>query len=241
MLLAPGSSLGGARPKASILDRHSALAIAKFPRKDDEYAVVIWEAIALKLASMAGIKTTQWRLEHILNKPILVIQRFDRKAQHRIPFVSAMSMLGAVDNEQHSYLEIADAIRQCGTQPQQDLTELWRRIVFNIMITNTDDHLRNHGFLYHREQGWTLSPAYDLNPTPLSIKPKFLSTAIDSTETAADVDIALSVAKQFNLNATQAKSIIAEIQQAVKQWPQVAKQYGLSQQECTFMGSAFVH
>lgn len=126
------------------------LAIAKFPRKDDEYNIVLWEAVALDLAKSAGINVPDWRIEKILRKPVLIIKRFDRNNDERIPFLSAMSMLGAKDNEEHSYLEIAYAIIQNGASPNHDLTELWRRIVFSVMIANTDDHLRNHGFIYER-------------------------------------------------------------------------------------------
>lgn len=145
LLLAPGSSLGGARPKASIRDRDGHLAIAKFPRKDDEYSTVLWEAVALTLAEKAGILIPSWRLEPVAKKPALIIRRFDRAQHRRIPFLSAMSMLGAGDNEQHSYLELVDALRQHGASPKKDGLELWRRVVFSILISNTDDHLRNHG------------------------------------------------------------------------------------------------
>ena len=121
----------------------------------------------------------EWRLETILDKPVLVIKRFDRNAEKRVPFLSAMSMLEARDHEQHSYLEIAYALAQHGASPEQDMAELWRRIVFTVMIANTDDHLRNHGFIYERHKGWRLSPAYDMNPTPIEIRPRILTTAID--------------------------------------------------------------
>jgi serine/threonine-protein kinase HipA len=141
LLLAPGSSLGGARPKASVYDKDGSFLIAKFPRSEDEINVVLWEALALALAKKAGINVTKWRVENIAGKDVLLVKRFDRYAKgKRLPFLSAMSMLGAKDNESHSYLEIADAIRQFGAKPIEDLHELWRRIVFNILIANTDDH-----------------------------------------------------------------------------------------------------
>ncbi|MDP2193570.1 MAG: type II toxin-antitoxin system HipA family toxin [Alphaproteobacteria bacterium] len=239
LLLAPGSSLGGARPKATVRDQKGFLAIAKFSRKDDDYNVVVWEAVALTLAKQAGIQVPEWRLENILGKPVLIIHRFDRKAEQRIPFLSAMSMLGAKDNEQHSYLEIAYALAQRGASPTEDMHALWRRIVFNIMIANTDDHLRNHGFLYERQRGWRLSPAYDMNPTPLEIKPRILTTAIDFDNTAADIDVAKSVAKDFRLSKKQADDIINEVSTAVQTWKKIAIDYGLSAQECNRMASAF--
>jgi len=193
LLLAPGSSLGGARPKASVRDRDGSLAIAKFPRKDDEYDVVVWEAVALSLAKKAGIRVPDWRLETILKKPVLITKRFDRNACERIPFLSAMSMLGAKDNEEHSYLEIAYAIVQNGATPNKDLAELWKRIVFSIMISNTDDHLRNHGFIYERCLGWRLSPIYDINPTPIEIRPRVLTTAIDYDDRSASLKTAILI------------------------------------------------
>ncbi|MGA0246818.1 MAG: HipA domain-containing protein [Schleiferiaceae bacterium] len=167
-------------------DQDGSLDIAKFPRKDDDHNVVVWEAVTLELAKQAGINVPEWRLESILGKPVLIIKRFDRKEEQRIPFLSAMRMLGAKNNEQHSYLEIAYALVQHGASPEEDMHKLWRRIVFSIMIANTDDHLRNHGFIYERQRGWRLSPDYDMNPTPVEIRPRVLTTAIDFDNTEAD-------------------------------------------------------
>jgi serine/threonine-protein kinase HipA len=153
LLLAPGSSLGGARPKASVRDRDGHLAMAKFPNQDDEVNTVLWEAVALTLAAKAGIPVPAWRLETVGNKPVLLLRRFDRERGMRIPFLSAMSMLDAKDNEARSYLEFADVLRQHGAAPKADMHALWRRIVFSIMISNTDDHLRNHGFLWGGHPG----------------------------------------------------------------------------------------
>jgi serine/threonine-protein kinase HipA len=241
LLLVPGSSLGGARPKASVRDKDGSLAIAKFSRKDDEFNVVIWETIALTLAKKAGIKVPLYRLETILEKPVLIIKRFDRRDKERIPFLSAMSMISAIENEQHSYLEIAYALAQNGAAPKEDMTELWRRIVFTIMISNTDDHLRNHAFIYERYKGWRLSPAYDLNPTPIEIKPKVLTTAIDFYDTSASLETALSVIKEFRLKKDDAFQIIKEVRSAVMQWREVASGFGLSKRECDAMSSAFVY
>lgn len=241
LLLAPGSSLGGARPKASVRDQDGSLAIAKFPRKDDEYNVVVWEAVALSLAKTAGIRVPDWRLETILNKPVLITKRFDRSASERIPFLSAMSMLGAKDNEEHSYLEIAYAIVQNGASPNEDLAELWKRIVFSIMISNTDDHLRNHGFIYEQSHGWRLSPIYDINPTPIEIKPRVLTTAIDYDDRSASLKTAMSVIKEFRLDKEQATKIIKDVASAVKQWRKIASKFGISKSESDRMASAFEH
>jgi len=241
LLLAPGSSLGGARPKASIRDKNSRLAIAKFPKKDDDFNVVVWEAVTLTLAKKAGINIPSYRLEKICEKPVLIINRFDRdNSGNRIPFLSAMSMLGARDNEQHSYLEIADALAQHGAFPEEDMQELWRRIVFTVMVANTDDHLRNHGFLY-KQNGWRLSPAYDINPTPIEISQRILTTSIDLYDNAASLETALRIAEEFRVNEKKALSIIKEVSLAVKQWQTVASQFGLSKQECDRMSSAFAY
>ncbi|MBA3751599.1 type II toxin-antitoxin system HipA family toxin [Candidatus Dependentiae bacterium] len=241
LLLAPGSSLGGARPKASVRDRDGSLAIAKFPKKDDDYAVVLWEAVALTLAKKAGITVPQWRLETILEKPVLIIKRFDREKGQRIPFLSALSMLGARDNEQHSYIEIAYALAQYGAAPEQDMEELWRRIVFTIAISNTDDHLRNHGFLYERYKGWRLSPVYDINPTPIEMKARVLTTAIDFEDTSASLEIARAVAKDFRISSHKAQEIINQVGYAVSHWRDSASHVGLSKRECDRMASAFEH
>ncbi len=241
LLLAPGSSLGGARPKASVRDRDGHLAIAKFPHKDDEINAVLWEAVALTLAAKAGIPVPDWRLERVVNKPVLLLRRFDRVQGQRIPFLSAMSMLGASDNESRSYLEFVDALRQYGANTKQDMHALWRRIVFNILISNTDDHLRNHGFLYAGPDGWRLAPAYDLNPVPTDIKPRVLTTAIDLDDGSASLDLAMSVVGYFELAEDEARIIAAEVGQAVTTWREEAARLGLTLAEIDRMASAFEH
>lgn len=241
LLLAPGSSLGGARPKSSVMDKNGNLAIAKFPRKDDEFAVEKWEAVALTLAKNSGIATPEFSLIKIGKNPVLIVKRFDRIKKIRIPFLSAMSMLQARDNEQHSYLEIAYALAQNGAAPKEDMKQLWRRIVFNVLISNTDDHLRNHGFLYESQKGWRLSPAYDLNPTPIEIKPRILTTAIDLNDTTASLETALSVAKDFRLEKSEANKIIKEVAKAVSKWREIAKNFDITKKEIERMASAFEH
>lgn len=241
LLLAPGSSLGGARPKASVKDRDGHLTIAKFPRKDDEVDLIAWEAIALTLASKAGIKVPEWRLESLGHQRILLSRRFDRIKNIRIPFLSMMSALSAKDNEMHSYLEIADAIRRLSAAPQEDLEALWRRIVFNVLISNVDDHLRNHAFLYSGLSGWRLSPAYDLNPMPADIKPRVLSTAIDLIDPTASLDLAFGVASYFDLGPTQAKKIMKEVGATTALWHQEAAKLKIKKKEIGRMASAFEH
>src|SRR5712692_2641495 len=211
LLLAPGSSLGGARPKASVRDRDGHLAIAKFPNKGDEVNTVLWEAVALTLAAKAGIPVPVWRLETVADKPILLLRRFDRERGTRLPFLSAMSMLYAKDNEARSYLEFVDILRQHGAAPKEDMHALWRRIVFSILISNTDDHLRNHGFLWAGPAGWRLSPAYDLNPVPIDIKPRVLTTAIDLDDGTASLKLALQVASYFELGENEAHKIAEQV------------------------------
>jgi serine/threonine-protein kinase HipA len=241
LLFAPGSSLGGARPKASVREKDGHLAIAKFPRKDDEINTVLWESVALKLASKAGIAVPKWHVETAANKPVLLLRRFDRDDSRRIPFLSAMSMLGSKDNETRSYLEIVDALRQHGAEPKADMEELWRRLVFNILISNTDDHLRNHGFLYSGQNGWRLSPAYDLNPVPTDIRPRILSTAINEDDGTASLALAMEVAEYFELDKDKARDIVAEVRKAVSKWRNEAAQQGLTPAEIDRMASAFEH
>jgi serine/threonine-protein kinase HipA len=239
LLLAPGSSLGGSRPKASIIDRDGSLAIAKFPQHGDLIPINRWEALALTLAAKAGIATPEWRLEHVATRPVLLLRRFDRVGEQRIPFLSAMSMLDAEDNDQRSYLEIADALRQYGARAEENCAELWRRVVFSILIANTDDHLRNHGFLYDMAGGWRLAPAYDLNPVPLDIKARVLTTAIDEVDGTASLEVAFAVAEHFGLKPDAARNIAAEVRTAVANWHAAARGLGLSRDEIDRMASAF--
>ncbi len=241
LLLAPGSSLGGARPKASVRDRDGQLAVAKFPHKDDDINTVVWEAVALTLAEKAGLIVPKWRIEKVARKPVLLLRRFDRNKGKRIPFLSAMSMLGAADNETHSYLEFVDVLRRHGALPKEDMRMLWRRIVFNIAISNVDDHLRNHGFLYTGLGGWTLAPAYDLNPVPTDIRPRILSTNITLDDATASLDLAMRVAEYFEIKGKTAKTIASEVLRVVATWRAVAKRLGLKATEIDRMASAFEH
>lgn len=239
LLLAPGSSLGGARPKASVIDKDGNLCIAKFPKKDDYTNNVLWEAVALTLAKNCGLNVQEWSLHKAGKKNVIVLKRFDRNRNTRIPFLSAMSMLNAIDNDSqtHSYLDIADAIRQNGATPKEDLKELWKRIVFSILISNTDDHLRNHGFLYVNEAGWKLSPLYDVNPS--CDNKNVLSTYITETDNSQSLDLALEVCEYFEISIENAKTIISDMKNKIKNWKTVAKQFGLSKSEIDKMEVAF--
>jgi serine/threonine-protein kinase HipA len=243
ILLAPGSSLGGARPKASVRDKEGQLCLAKFPKKDDLYSVGPWEHLVLVLAGDVGIRVAESTLLSVENQEVVLLTRFDRDGTERIPFLSAMSLLDGVDQEPRSYLEIAEVIRRFGAQARTDVSELWRRMVFNMLISNTDDHLRNFGFLYAGTGGWTLSPAYDLNPTPVEVKPRFLSTAIgeDSNDTTASLPLALDVAEYFDLDEEEARSTALQIAKVTRQWADRARSMGISGSEIDLMSSAFEH
>jgi len=241
LLLAPGSSLGGSRPKASVRDHDNRLLIAKFPHPGDEINQPAWEALALRLASSAGIHASKGRLETIAGRSVLLLSRFDREGARRIPFLSAMSFLGASDNETHSYLEIADALRQCSAAPREDLVELWRRIVFSILISNVDDHLRNHGLLWDGPAGWRLAPAYDLNPTPTDVRPRVLSLAVDDQDHTASLELAFQVAEHFGIDEKSARRIANEVGQAVASWRNEAQRLGIRGSDIDRIQSAFEH
>jgi serine/threonine-protein kinase HipA len=243
ILLAPGSSLGGARPKASVKDNVGNLSIAKFPTKDDLYSVGAWEHLALTMAADAGIRVAESALLSVEGRDIILLKRFDRDGARRRPFLSAMSLLDGVDREPRSYLEIAEVIRRFGAQARTDLAELWRRLLFNILVSNTDDHLRNHGFLYAGLGGWTLSPAYDVNPVPVEVKPRFLSTAIgeDPNDTGASLPLALEVVEYFGLSEEEARSTAVQVAQVTSQWADRASSLGIRGAEIDLMSSAFDH
>jgi len=241
MIFAPGSSLGGARPKASVLDQYGCLCIAKFPKETDGYGQELWETVALDLAKRAGIRTAQTQLVEVAGKPVVLSRRFDRNGAHRVPFLSALSMMQLRDGARASYPELVDILTRYGSQAKQDAHELYRRMVFNILVSNVDDHLRNHGFLWSGTGGWVLSPAYDINPVPTDIKPRILTTTIDLEDGTCDINLALSVAGYFNLQTHTAGEIVAEVAKATQQWRAVARDFGAKTSEIERMASAFEH
>ncbi|MCA8891359.1 MAG: HipA domain-containing protein [Hyphomonas sp.] len=241
LICAPGSSLGGARPKASVVDTAGALAIAKFPKDTDEYSIETWEHIALILAERAGIRVPRHELQGVGDKPVLLSWRFDREGDTRIPFLSAMSMLQTKDGERASYPEIVDELSRHGANARADAAELFRRMVFNILISNVDDHLRNHAFLWAGKAGWCLSPAYDLNPTPTDQKARILTTNISLDEGTCSIDLALSQAELFGLSLADAKENVVEVGCVTKGWRQVARQVGETTSRIDRMASAFEH
>ena len=202
---------------------------------------MLWEGIALALAGESGIDVPERRIETVAGKRVLIVRRFDRRAEHRVPFLSAMSMLGATDREPRSYPEIAAALQRHGAAAPHDLHQLWRRVVFNVLISNADDHLRNHGFLYEDHRGWRLSPAYDLNPVPTDIRPRVLSTSIAAHDPTASLDLALETAGHYRLGLNEANAIAKKVANAVAQWRAVARRFGAARQEVDRMASAFEH
>jgi serine/threonine-protein kinase HipA len=202
--------------------------------------VTRWEAVALALAREAGISVPDWTLHVIDGKPVLIVDRFDRGAARRVGYVSAMTMLEAADGDAGSYLDIADVIERHSPSAGEDLRQLWRRIAFSILICNTDDHLRNHGFLRTSTAGWSLSPAFDLNPDPRP-GPKYLSTAIDYDTTAARLDALVGVAEYFRLTDDQARGVLRDVVGATSRWRAAAHEAGLDRAAVEQMALAFEH
>ncbi|MFC4510200.1 type II toxin-antitoxin system HipA family toxin [Flavobacterium buctense] len=240
VLIAPGSSLGGARPKANVLDTDKSLWIAKFPSKTDTIDKAAWEFLAYQLAINAGIEMAPCRIDKIMGSHnTFFTMRFDRENGERIHFASAMTMTGnnedTIRDNQASYLDIAEFISTNGANIEANLHQLWRRIIFNIAISNTDDHLRNHGFILTKE-GWILSPAYDLNP---SIDKDGLALNIDTDNNDLDFELAKSVGEYFRLSTTQMETILQEVLQVTNNWKNVAKEIGIPRAEQELMEKAF--
>ena len=240
MLMAPGSSLGGARPKANILDEHGHPWIAKFPSKNDTLDKGAWEYLAYRLAIGAGIDMAESRVEHIAGPyHTFFTKRFDREKQERIHFASAMTMTGKneelIRDATPSYLDIVEFIQFSSTHVEEDLNRLWRRMVFNILISNTDDHLRNHGFIL-ASGGWRLSPAFDINP---SMDKDGLALNIDMDNNSTDIDLARSVGLYFRLGKKEMDSILNEVQSSVMNWQKIATEIGIPRNEQMLMAAAF--
>lgn len=240
VLIAPGSSLGGARPKANIFDTQKQLWIAKFPSKTDTVDKALWEYLAYQLAVAAGIEMAESNVKKISGEHhTFLTKRFDRQEGKRIHFASAMTMTGnteeTIKDTPPNYFDIVDFIESYGADIEANLHQLWRRIVFNIAISNTDDHLRNHGFIL-TDRGWVLSPAYDLNP---SIEKDGLSLNIDMDDNALDFDLARSVGEYFRLSEEEMEAILSEVLAVVKNWKGVADAIGIKNAELELMAGAF--
>ncbi|MBR5356990.1 MAG: HipA domain-containing protein [Lachnospiraceae bacterium] len=240
-LVAPGSSLGGARPKASVIAPDGSLWIAKFPSRNDDINVGAWEMVAHDLAILCKLDVPEAKIEDFSkNGSTFIVKRFDRSGSRRIHFASAMTLLGQTDGADasggSSYFDIASFIKMYSATPKKDLHELWSRIVFNMAISNTDDHLRNHGFILNKD-GWCLSPMYDVNPSAYG---NSLSLNVDSYNNAIDFDIALSVSEMFEVAKDKAQEEIREISSIVESsWRQIAKDYGIGRGEIERMAAAF--
>lgn len=241
MLIAHGGSLGGARPKASVMDEKKHLWIAKFPSGHDDHDIGGWEFLAYKLAKLSQITISDAKAQKFNSKHnTFISKRFDRTPKgRRIHFASAMTLLQREDGDDASngvsYLELANLIKHQGARPEQDLEQLWRRIVFYICISNTDDHLRNHGFLLD-DKGWILSPAFDINPVAIG---EGLKLNISESDNSQDLDLAKSVAKYFLVKPDRANQIIHEVVKAVKGWRKIATSIGISRREQDQLSNAF--
>jgi len=236
LLFAPGCSLGGARPKASVFDQHNRLSVAKFPKDDDEYSLERWEAITLDMAKAAGINAADHTLETVGNSKVMLSHRFDRDGDKRIPFISAMAMLDGKDGDRFSYIDLADVIASESAQPEADRQELFRRVAFSIMVNNTDDHMRNHGFL-RTKGGWRLSPAYDINPAPNA--PRVLSSYVSEDNPDGSLALLKESAAGYMVEGATADDIIAEVASVVDRWPEFARQRGAPDREMRLLEPAF--
>ncbi len=240
-LIRPGSSLGGARPKATVIDPKEQLWIAKFPSKNDENDTGAWEMVTHDLAELCGLHVPEAKLEKFSNLgSTYLVKRFDRILNKRVHFASAMTLLGKTDGasaaDGTSYLDIAAFMKSYGAQPRQDLVELWKRIVFNMAVSNTDDHLRNHAFIF-TENGWRLSPLYDVNPVPYGDE---LSLNVDEGDNSINIDLAIQTAARFGISETDAKIYAKDILTVVKEnWEKRATVYGLSRRFIEEMRPAF--
>lgn len=247
MLIAPGGSLGGARPKASVRDDQGRLWIAKFPSLNDVEDMGAWERVVHDLAERAGLAVPEAQLHRFGSRKgsghghrTYLTRRFDRTPRGgRLHFASAMTLLGRVDGEGTddgvSYLELADLLIRLGSSAAADLEQLWRRIVFSICVSNTDDHLRNHGFMLH-DTGWALAPAYDMNPDALGAG---LKLNISETDNAQDLELALSVAAVFRIKKQRAEDIVADVAHAVGGWRSVATSHAIPRADQDRMRPAF--
>lgn len=238
-LLAAGSSLGGARPKASIQDEQGVLYIAKFPKADETKLedVCAWEYVVLKLMEQCGIAVPSARLERVGGRAVLLTQRFDRAGSVRIPYISGLTALQGTDGQHYSYLELASFIEEEGAQPDADLCELWRRMLFTCAVGNTDNHMRNYGFL-RKERGWVLCPAFDVNATA-GDNNKYLATSLDFDRYDADPRVAFEVCEYFRVSTSEAKDEASKMAAQLKHWSEKALSAGIDQSSIKAMETCF--
>lgn len=240
-LLGAGSPLGGARPKAAVGLADDRLALAKFPKPDDTRDIAAGEILALTLAEQAGIRVAEHQLVSVDGQGVAVITRFDRAGNLRIPFISAASLLGLPQGEPGAYTMLADGIRQFGNDVGGDLRELWRRLIFSLLASNFDDHLRNHGFLMHEPGRWSLSPAYDLNPVPEVDRARVAKTAITESQEEPTIEGAMAAAPRFGIKAAEAKKILREVVIAVSDWQKTGRKLRQKSATLEAYASAFEH
>ena len=238
-LLAAGSSLGGARPKASVRDERGFLCIAKLPKADEDLLsdVCAWEHVALRLMEGVGISVPTSRLLRINGRAVLLLRRFDRVGVQRIPYISGLTAIQGEDGGRYSYLELASFIEEGGSHPTLDLRELWTRALFSCAVGNTDNHLRNYGFL-REASGWRLAPAFDVNPTPGS-EPKYLATGLDFDGCEAEPEVAFSVSEFFRLGLAEARDIAASMKRVLSGWRRLARADGISEASIDYMADSF--
>lgn len=237
-----GTSLGGLRPKCTVIDQDGSLSIGKFPSVHDSYSVTKGEVLALRIAVAAGIKSAEARIVESNGIPVALIKRFDRgQGGERIPYLSAATLLGIEDSRQvHTYTEIVDALKRYSPDYRTDAEELWRRIALTILITNVDDHMRNHGFLHAEKNQWRLSPAFDINPFP--DRRRVLKTWIaESTGDAASIESLMEAASYFGIEPRRACALLSTVERAVARWRQIGKEIGMKASELNAFEAAFEH
>jgi serine/threonine-protein kinase HipA len=240
-LLGAGSPLGGARPKSAVSLADGQLAIAKFPKPDDTRDIAAGEILALTLAEQSGIQAAEHRLVPIGGHNVAVITRFDRAGKYRIPFISAATLLALPQGDSGAYTMLADGIRQFGNDVIGDLRQLWRRLIFSLLASNYDDHLRNHGFLMHTPGRWTLSPAYDINPVPEMDRVRMSKTAITEDQEEPTILSALAAVPRFGLTAAESKKVLREVFTVVSAWRKTGRQLRLKASTLETYASAFEH
>ncbi|WP_172135438.1 type II toxin-antitoxin system HipA family toxin [Adlercreutzia sp. ZJ473] len=238
-LLAAGSSLGGARPKASVRDERGVLNVAKFPKADElpDEDVCAWENVAAHLARRAGMRVPPARILRVSGRSVLLLERFDREGERRIPYISGLTAVQGTDGERYSYLDLVEFLEENGSAPGEDLPELWRRALLSCAIGNVDNHLRNYGFL-HDGRGWRLAPSFDVNPTP-GDELKYLNTALDYEAIEALPQVAVSVCEYFRVSVEEARATCANMARVLGGWRKAARSNGISASSIAGMASCF--
>ncbi len=235
-LLDAGSSLGGARPKASMRDEHGDLWMAKFPKSAEGHLedVGAWEHTCLLLMEACGITTPSSRCLRIVNRSVLLIKRFDRKGAMRLPYISGLTAVQGEDGGSYSLLELVEFLESNGSAPEKDLPELWLRALFGCVVGNTDNHLRNFGFL-HSNRGWRLAPVFDVNPTP-GAEPKRFATALGFDEQYSSVREAVALSEYFHVAPSAARATCRELAKRLRNWRVVARKEGIAEASIEWMG-----